>query len=970
MRRLVPAARGRSRQVATASLGLAVAAAGLAMIAPPASAAKAPKAPAALAVRLPNSATPVLTWGRSTGATTYQVQIDNDDSFASPEVSDSTRNARYVPTRNLARGTQNWRVRAERDGQFSSWATGAFPVSAVGVPVATSPANGSVLPQPDEPPLLRWQTSRGAVSYTIEVDGDADFIGAKSYTSRTTSFAIPEALPAGDYFWRVTATLDGGFNSQPSPTSSFILGTLPSPTLTYPVDDINQSVEDVVFDWEPVPGAVTYDLQVATDPGFINFAFKAENLYGSRYSPATTLYNDQFWWRVRAVDLAGQPTAWSSTRFSFQREWPQVAQAVWPQGPLTPPETPAVVRDGERLYFQWTPVKHASRYELAVALDRNFENNLKLCTTAGTTYAPRSNVDCSFPAGTDFYWKVRPLDDPYPGALPGTFSAPQKVAWGTPRAVGNPPASSQTQVSGLKASVTGDGAATGNSCVDKVCGALNTTPVLSWDKMDGVSFYRVFYANDARWTTNPTGTTSFTTENNFFALRDGDSKRALPESEAGVPYFWYVQPCWTTTVQGSPCGRNPVSDSDYPTLGWHSFVKTSPAVVGLSSSDPAGSDITFSWQDYRDSNASVGTYGQAGQQTAKQYRIQVDNEPSFSGGLVDEAVVDQATYTAGDRLYPEGRLYWRVQAIDSQDNGLTWSNPAELIKSSPSPALRSPVGGAAVAGSAPLQWRPQAYARSYDVEVYKNGDGAFSPVNRVISASVANPAYTPSEALPASSTPYVWRVRRIDSRGNQGPWSSGTFVSLGSAPEPLTPGPGANQSSTGAYLEWSDVPGAASYQLSVRNGTNNQSWTTVGTAYAPSELATGLYTWQVTALDSSGRPLGTSAARTFWVDADAPKVLKVSPGKPKAKSTLKVTLSEPVRGASKKTVKLVKSNAKGKFKVKVKAKVKVVKKGRQVLIDPKGRLKRGAYRIVFTNDRIKDRAGNTLVDETAAVPGL
>ena len=50
-------------------------------------------------------------------------------------------------------------------------------------------------------------------------------------------------------------------------------------------------------------------------------------------------------WRVRAVDLAGQPTAWSSTRFSFEREWPEVAQAVWPVGPLTPPDTPAVVSD-------------------------------------------------------------------------------------------------------------------------------------------------------------------------------------------------------------------------------------------------------------------------------------------------------------------------------------------------------------------------------------------------------------------------------------------------------------------------------------------------------------------------------------------------------------------------------------------------------------------------------------------------
>jgi hypothetical protein len=74
--------------------------------------------------------------------------------------------------------------------------------------------------------------SRGATSYTVEVDGDADFIGAKSYTTKTTSLAVPDALPAGDYFWRVTASLEGGYNSVPSPTMSFVLGSLPSPRLT------------------------------------------------------------------------------------------------------------------------------------------------------------------------------------------------------------------------------------------------------------------------------------------------------------------------------------------------------------------------------------------------------------------------------------------------------------------------------------------------------------------------------------------------------------------------------------------------------------------------------------------------------------------------------------------------------------------------------------------------------------------
>ncbi|MDR7253777.1 methionine-rich copper-binding protein CopC [Nocardioides sp. BE266] len=967
MRRSTSTARRRSRQLLVGSVGLAVAAAGLA-VATPASAAAAPKAPTGLAVRLPNTATPVLTWARTAGATSYQLQIDNDGSFGSVEVTDTTKNTRYVPTRNLSRGTQNWRVRAEKGGVFGPWSTATFSVSPVDVPVGTSPTNGSVLPQPDQPPLMRWQTSRGAVYYTVEIDGDADFIGAKTYTTKTTSFAAPEALPAGDYFWRVTATLDGGFNSLPSPTMSFILGSLPSPKLTYPVDDINQSVEDVVFDWQPVAGAVTYDLQVATDSTFNNFAFKGENIYGSRYSPATTLYNDQFWWRVRAVDQAGQPTAWSTARFSFKRNWLDTPSAVWPLGNEQTPDLSVGESDGEKKFYEWTPVQHASRYVIQVSTDQNFSPALTAsCFTASTTFAPRSNnfYDCGIVPGQVHYWRVSGIDDPYPGGVPGIWSVPQKVKWADPAPSGS--FTGFATVTGLRAAMTGTGAASSAlGCATTTCGALSATPVLTWDRQPGIAYYKVVVGVDENFTFSPIPDVErYRTSNHFFSLRSGDEKLALPESEAGEPYFWYVIPCRADDTCGpSPVKRNP------PLPGAHSFLKSSPPVKQLTSSDPAGSDITFSWQDYFDTNQGATTYGQAGQQSAKTYLIQVDNEPSFAEPLIDSATVDQATFTSGDRLYPEGRLYWRVQAIDGEGNGLTWSSTAELVKASPPISLLSPVSGAAVAGTAPLQWAPQAFAKAYDVEIYKNGDTAFSGPNRVAAATVANPAYTPTDTLAASNVPYVWRVRRIDSRGNPGPWSAGTFVSLGSAPELLTPGPGANQPTAGAYFEWSDVQGAASYQVALRAGTDNTVINTVGTAYAPSELRTGSYVWQVTALDAAGRTLGVSSARPFWVDADAPRVLKVTPKKLTKKSTLKVRFTEAVKGANKKTVKLMRANSKGKFKIAVKAKVKVAKKGREVLIDPKGKLKRGTYQIVFTNTSIRDGAGNQLVDQTAAVPGL
>lgn len=949
------------RRPASVAVATAVIA-GLALAGGTAPASAAVGTPGSLAVGLPNSATPVLSWSRPRRVGEFVVQIDNDSSFSSPEVATTTRNTRFVPQRNLSRGTQYWRVRSSRDGQFSPWASGSFAVTAVTVPVGTAPADGSVLPQPDVPPLLRWQASRGAVSYTVEVDGDSDFIGAKSYTTKTTSLALPDALPAGDYFWRVVATLDGGFNSTPSPTMSFVLGSLPSPQLTYPLDDINQSVEDVVFDWEPVPGAVTYDLQVATDSTFNNFAYRGENIYGSRYSPPVTTFNDQFWWRVRAVDLAGQPTAWSTARFSFQRSWLDTPDAIYPTGATSVADEQVVASNGDQRFFQWSPVQHASRYQLVVARDRQFSVESQSCITAATTYAPR-NGECTFPTGQVFYWKVRPLDDPYPDGLPGIFSTTQKVVWGAPTPVGPPPASSDTPVTGQRVSLTGRGAASGAACVAQVCGAMSATPVLAWDKMSGATSYLVYVANDVNFTTTNLSRDPIVTTNTFVSLRgDVDSKAALPESEAGKPYFWFVRPCWSTPVEGSACGPSPVS-SDTSSLPWRSFVKASPPVTGLTSSSPAGTDITFSWQDYLTTNLgpSGQSYGQTGQQAARSYRIQVDTEPSFAEPLLDSALVDQTTYTAGDRLYPEGRIYWRVQAVDAQENGLTWSSTAELVKASPALTLRSPAPGAAVAGSAPLEWSPQAFARSYDVEIYKNNDGAFSPVNRVVEARVLNPAYTPSEPLPASALPYVWRVRRTDAKGNVGPWSSGSFVSTGSSPELLAPAPGVWQPSTGALLTWSDVAGATSYELVLRSGSGSSSTATVATAYAPSELGSGDYTWTVTALDAAGRAMGTSAPRSFRVDAVAPSISSVKPGSSaKRTSVFVATFSEKVTGVNKSTMRLFQ---KGKKKP---LKAKVVVKGKQVKLKPAKKLKKGkTYRVELTFAKIKDAAGNPLTEPGA-----
>ncbi len=947
----MPAPTRTVRTLASICAVASLAVAGLAVTAAPAAAQTPPKG-AKVTVR--NSSTAILSWGAASQATQYEVQVDTTADFASPDYSAKTQNTKAVPTKSLIPGKNYWRVRALGKGSPSKWVTGSFTVAPVTTPIPLAPTDGAVLAQPQNPPLLQWSSSQGAVSYKVEVDGDADLIGAKVYTTKTTSLVVPDPLTTGDWYWRVTADKGSGLVSLPSTVSRFDISPLALPQITYPADSVNQAIEDVVLDWTPVPGAKTYDVQVALDDDFNNIALDVKNVFGSRYSPPVTLANDQFWWRVRAVDLSGQPTPWTESLYGFQRQWLDQPQPVYPIGTVTT----------DRPYIQWTPVQHASKYELYVAQNPQMTVGLERCRVAGTTYVPRSVGDCGISPNVDLWWEVRAMDDPYQPSLglPGVFSTPQAFRWTGPAPGPFSAIDLNTVVSGLKVAVNGGGITDpGKGCKDPVsdpnvayiCTGVPTTPVFSWDPVPGAMSYHVDVAQDVNFTTSemPDG---IDTDFPMMALEWEDERATLPESQAGSAYYWHVTACGTNGCTQSPVSRFP------PLPGSEAFRKASPAITGLQSSDPNASEITFSWQDYYDTNVGTVWNGETGSQTARQYRIQVDNEPSFATP-VDTKVVDQATYTAYDKLYPDGTYWWRVQAVDPESFGLTWSPVQTFTKTSPPVVPSSPVGGASVSGTTPFRWAAQAFAGSYAVEVYKNNDLSFSAANKVFSATVKTAAVAPTTPIPAAASAYVWRVRRIDTDGNPGPWSTpATFYSTGVAPNLLAPKAGVWVKFTAGLFEWTEVPGAATYQVNLY-GDHPTKASTVATAWAPTSLASGKYTWNVTALDAAGNALATSATRAFKVDASLPELVSLN-GQVVNKGTkvdIRGKFSEKVKGVSASSIKLYKAGSKKEIKAKVtlgkdKKSFRMVTKGsRHFKIGEK-------YDITFSA-KIRDFQGNKMI---------
>ena len=236
-------------------------------------------------------------------------------------------------------------------------------------------------------------------------------------------------------------------------------------------------------------------------------------------------------------------------------------------------------------------------------------------------------------------------------------------------------------------------------------------------------------------------------------------------------------------------------------------------------------ELSFSWRDYYVTNQmnTWATTSETSTQSAMQYRIQVDTDTAFQAPFVDERIVDQAAYTAFDRLYPEGEMFWRVQAIDSDSNGLTWSAPQPINKSTTPIELVAPTADSSVEGTVPLRWKAQALVGSYDVEVYKGDDPNFSIGNRVFAANrIKTSSYVADTPLPSSGTAYRWRVRKRDTSDNPGPWTTGRFSVKSSLPTLLSPAPGADQPANAPVLAWQPMAGASTYQVNATSTTGPQ----------------------------------------------------------------------------------------------------------------------------------------------------
>jgi hypothetical protein len=199
-------------------------------------------------------------------------------------------------------------------------------------------------------------------------------------------------------------------------------------TQPVPLDPGNGASFEAIppFAWSPVPGADSYQFQVAADQNFNSPVLgQGEGSFTTKNTRATlkkTLPNGRYWWRVRATTKKGETSPWSNPR-SFIKSWTAIpsSQTPAPGYPFTFPASP--------MTLGWSPVPYAASYMFSLASDPALANivvnNGQPVQTWATNYVPVFNL---LPSGT-YYWNVVPVDSE---GNRGTPSPVSSFTWSWP----------------------------------------------------------------------------------------------------------------------------------------------------------------------------------------------------------------------------------------------------------------------------------------------------------------------------------------------------------------------------------------------------------------------------------------------------------------------------------------------------------------------------------------------------------
>ena len=515
-----------------------------------------------------------------------------------------------------------------RRGYGSIFVASLFLLSIIGaVPLLAvdAPANLSAQSREGGEIFLTWDAVGGAVGYKVYWSTAPSPPGTEKMTTSDTFATLTitgDSLPANFmiYFW-VTA-YDGIGESGYSVMAQAACDTLspPAVTLLAPADGTFVLTDQPTFQWTAVvdstgsgtaaSGLDHYELQYSTSSAFNPSGTATIGNIASTstsYTPTVHLVSDTFYWRVRAVDAAGNAIGWTSAPMgSFVVNMNSPTQITPASGSYTNNSGPT---------FSWTQIDGASGYVLNIydspsmtvlAFDES------LTTVIGgtvTSFIPTF----TFADGT-YYWKVSATDST--GASVDRFSSVWTVTIDT-----TPPAAP-----GLSSPAEAE--------------TVSEAPAMSWSAVTGAESYEIEMSQTSATTTDGSfastyyiypsgsGTLTTTTHTPTAAFADGT-------------YYWHAR----------------ALDEAGNTSEWSSMrslvVDTTLPVAPVPTSPADGTTIT----------TALPTFTWQGVSGATSYVLKYSDSSSFSASdTVTETVTTTSFTVPADDALENDTYYWKVSS--------------------------------------------------------------------------------------------------------------------------------------------------------------------------------------------------------------------------------------------------------------------------------------------------------------------
>ena len=352
----------------------------------------------------------------SAGIDSYVVEVSKTVAFGSLFFSDTIDGAITADTiTGLYNDTHYWRVRAiDLAGNAGAYSdTRGFVVDTASAQVSASA------------PADAHETTNTSVGVSWSAVGDS--VGIDSYAleaAKTSAFAslvfadtidgaitmdTVTGLYNDTYVWHVRAVDDLGNVGANSSARGFVVDTAAAQvSASAPADGHETTNAPLAVIWSAAGDSVgvdSYAIEAAKTSAFVSLVF-ADTIDGAITADTITgVYNDTYYWRVRAIDDLGNVGTNSTTRgFVTDTRVDTVQLATPADGSVTADTTPT---------FSWTQIADSVGID-SYAIEASASPAFATVAYADTVDGSQSSVTVGATAwikSDTYYWRVRAIDD-------------------------------------------------------------------------------------------------------------------------------------------------------------------------------------------------------------------------------------------------------------------------------------------------------------------------------------------------------------------------------------------------------------------------------------------------------------------------------------------------------------------------------------------------------------------------------